>query len=452
MSKVSIKFRVTLFYASVLIIITLFLSAFFLVTLNLEIYNISKTALETTVKEAFDNVKSESDWLDISSNIDLYVHDVSLVFYGAGGMLILGSPPADFPQSVPLISDTHQSLKTKSENWQVYDSYFEYPNGTGLWIRGIYSLRNNMESFNGVLQIMSVGLPVVLIVAIFFGYLVTRQAFSPISRIQKTAEEIAQSQDLSKRIALVSGKKDELYNLSQTFDSMFEQIESAFNNEKQFSSDVSHELRTPVSIIISQSEYGLSEHLTIEEYKKCLETILIQSEKMSLLINSLLEISRVMNSKNILIKESLNFADLCDVVIEEMTEKAEEKSIRLITKLDRKITIKGDQTQLLRLVINLISNAITHGKENGFVMVELYTDNGRIILSVSDDGIGIAPEHIKNIFIRFFQINPDKTALSSSNSGLGLSMVKMIAEAHGGNVKVKSTLGVGSTFIVSFPG
>ena len=451
MSKMSIKLRVTLFYATVLILITLLISTFFLVSLNLEIHNISKAALETTVKEAFDQVKTESDWLDVSSDFDLYSNNVSLVLYGAEGMLILGSPPAGFPQLLPLMSGMHQNVNTESENWMVYDLYLEYSNGTGLWIRGIYSLNNSMASFNGVLRVMSIGLPALLLLAIFLGYLVTRHAFSPISRIQKTATEITQSRDLSKRIALESGTKDELYNLSQIFDSMFAQIETAFNNEKQFTSDVSHELRTPISVIISQAEYGLAESLTDDEYKLCLSAILKQGEKTSLLINSLLEISRAVNAKTILVKEALNLADLCDVVIEEMTEKAEDRNIRIIAKLDRNIIIQGDQTQLLRLVINLVSNAITHGKENGFIELELYCNKGMIILSVSDNGIGIAPKNMENIFNRFFQVNPDRSNQASGNSGLGLSIVKMIAENHGGNVKVQSTLGVGSTFIISFP-
>lgn len=235
------------------------------------------------------------------------------------------------------------------------------------------------------------------------------------------------------------------------FDSMFDQIETAFNNEKQFTSDVSHELRTPISVIISQAEYGLSKSLTTSEYRACLETILAKGEKTSQLIGSLLEISRAANAKAILVKEPLNLAELCDVVIEELAESAEERGVHLNTKMDRDIIINGDQTQLLRLVINLVSNAIAHGKENGFVMLELHCNQNNINLSVSDDGAGIAPEYLDKIFNRFYQVNPARSGHLSEHSGLGLSMVKMIAEAHGGVVRVHSTPNVGSTFVVSFP-
>jgi len=232
---------------------------------------------------------------------------------------------------------------------------------------------------------------------------------------------------------------------------MFDQIEADFDNEKQFASDVSHELRTPISVIISQAEYGLSETLSAEEYQHCLKTILSQSEKTAQLISSLLEISRAGSENSVLVKEAINLSELCGVVLEELTESAKERGIDLVSKLDRSIILNGDQTQLLRLVINLVSNAITHGRENGFVMVELQREPGKINLSVRDNGVGIAPENLGKIFNRFFQVNPARSGTLSGNSGLGLPMVEMIAKAHGGAVTVESAPGVGSTFTVSFP-
>jgi len=140
----SIKKRVTLFYAGVLILITLFISIFFLLALRLENNNISQTTLETTVKESFDKIYSEADWLEVSSDFDFYVNDVSLVLYGPEGTLLMGNTPNGFPQSLPLLTDEHQRSETQSETWQVYDFYKEYPNGTGIWVRGIYSLQNSM--------------------------------------------------------------------------------------------------------------------------------------------------------------------------------------------------------------------------------------------------------------------------------------------------------------------
>ncbi|MHB1454897.1 MAG: sensor histidine kinase [Saccharofermentanales bacterium] len=451
MIRFSIKQRITFFYAAVMILITLLLSVFFFYTLDLQINNVSMTTLESNVNAAFDDVITESDWLEVGKDFNFYSDDVALVLYGPEGTLILGSPPSGFPQSLPLISGQHQSIKAGDKAWQVFDIFKEYPNGTSLWIRGIYSMHSSMESFKGVFRTMLVVLPIILAVAILLGYLITLRAFSPISKIQKTAEEISGSRDFSRRIALGSGTKDELYKLSHVFDSMFDIIETTFNKEKQFTSDVSHELRTPVSVIISQAEYALSEPLSKDEYRTCLKSILAQGEKTSRLIGSLLEISRADHAKLAIIKEKLNLADLCEVVMDEMAEKAAEKNISISGSLDRDIFVYGDQTLLLRMVINLISNAITHGNQNGFVRVDLQREGHFVRLNVCDDGIGIAPEHLDKIFDRFYQVNPSRSGRQEGDSGLGLAMVRMIAEAHGGNASVHSELGAGSTFTVTLP-
>ncbi|MHB8963264.1 MAG: sensor histidine kinase [Saccharofermentanales bacterium] len=479
MARLSIKQRITLFYAAVLILITLLLSTFFFFSLRLQIRNVSVKTLETSVNAAFDNVITESDWLEVGKDFNFYSDDVVLVLYGPEGTLLLGSPPSGFPQSLPLISGQYQNIRSGEEYWQVFDILKEYPNGTSLWVRGIYSMHNSMESFNGVFRTMAFVLPVILAFAILLGYLITLRAFSPIIKIQKTAEEISRSGDFSRRIALGvrngnrnrnrngngngngyenedenengNEKKDELYHLSQVFDSMFDRIESAFNKEKQFTSDVSHELRTPLSVIISQAEYGLAGSLSKEEYRTCLKSILAQGEKTSRLVGSLLDISRADNAMLVLSKENLNLADLCEAVMEEMGEKAAEKNIVINGSLDKSISFNGDQTQLLRMVINLIANAVTHGRKSGFVQVTLRRSGHDILLSVSDDGIGIAPEHIERIFDRFYQVNSARSGSPDGNSGLGLAMVRMIAEAHGGSVSVQSKPGAGSTFTVTLP-
>ena len=123
----------------------------------------------------------------------------------------------------------------------------------------------------------------------------------------------------------------------------------------------------------------------------------------------------------------------------------------LISKLDHSIDITADQTQIMRALINLVSNSISHGKDNGFVIVDLHSEADHIILSVSDDGIGIAPEHLALIFNRFYQADHTRKKSRSSNTGLGLTMVKQIVEAHNGEITVQSTPDVGSTFTIKLP-
>lgn len=453
MRRLSIKKRVTAFYAAVMLIFLVIVMTVFYVTLDLQITHVSHNALEKSVKNAFDYIDTPGDWLEIRNDFDFYVNDVTLLVYGQEGTKIMGQEPQGFSLDIALQADMHREYSSDDENWQVYDLYNEYPNGSGIWIRGIYSLSNSKQTLHNVLIIMLLTLPLLVGIALAAGYIVTRRAFAPVSRIQTTAEHIISKKDLSSRIGLAGESNDELYNLAATYDKLLDRIEAAFENEKQFTSDVSHELRTPVSIIISQTEYGLAQGDSVT-MRESLESVLRQSEHMSRMITQLLELSRTGNALRSLHYEKFNLAELCEMVTDELQELAVSRNIQLISKLDRSIDITADQTQLMRALINLVSNSISYGRDGGFVIVDLHLDekdSSRILLSVSDDGVGIAPQHLDKIFNRFYQADQSRSKTKSSNTGLGLTMVKQIIEAHGGDISVQSTLEVGSTFTIFLP-
>ena len=451
MRRLTIRQSLTVFYASVMIFMAILVMTVFYFTMDLQMVHTSHTTLERAVKNAFDNIDAPGDWLEISNQFDLYVNDVSLLVYGPEGTKILGHVPSEFPDQLPLRSDIHQNISSRDETWQVYDLLVQYPTGTEVWVRGIHSLSSSMEALQNVLRIMLITLPVLIMISLLAGNVVTRRALAPINKIRQTAETIRRDNDLSKRIDLKARPQDELFLLAQTFDQMFERLENAFDNEKQFTSDVSHELRTPIAAIISQAEYGLAENLDSDSYKECLEAILAQSEHMSKLVSQLLELSRTTNAINYLQKEPIKLAELCELVAEELMEKVNEKNIRIIQKLDANLILQLDQTQMLRAVINLVTNAIHYGKQDGFIMFDLHQENDKVILIISDDGIGIPQEDLDRIFNRFYQVDQSRTRESQGNAGLGLTMVKQIIEAHGGSITVQSTEGVGSAFTIVLP-
>lgn len=448
--KLSIKQKVTTFYAVIMLLFLLIVMALFYFTLDLQIVHISHSALESAVKNSFDEIEMPGDWIEISNAFDPYVNDVTLLVYGPEGTKILGHAPQGFPENMPLRSDLHQQYEQSDETWQIYDLYKEYSNENGIWVRGIYSLSNSLKALNRLLIIMLIALPALIIISLIAGYLVTTRAFAPVQQIQKTAELIIQKRDLSNRINLKGNTRDELFKLAKTYDQLLERIEASFENEKQFTSDVSHELRTPVSVIISQAEYGLSQQ-DPDVMRESLQSILKQSEQISSMISQLLELSRTSHSLSLLKKESFNLAELCHLVADELSEKAQERNIQIIRKIDSEITVFADQILLMRAIINLITNSITYGKDDGFVMIDLQRDNSNVILTISDDGAGIAPEHLDKIFNRFYQVDRSRTRSQSGSSGLGLAMVRQIVEAHEGAVTAQSTLGVGSTFTVTLP-
>ena len=148
--------------------------------------------------------------------------------------------------------------------------------------------------------------------------------------------------------------------------------------------------------------------------------------------------------------EDVDFGELLNFVCDEQTE-IHDDNITLSRNIDENIIVKADRFMLARLCINLISNAYSYGKDNGNITVTLTRDSDNAVMSVSDDGIGIAEENIPKIWERFYQADPSRTIDDKGNMGLGLSMVKWIAECHKGNMTVKSTLGKGSTFTFTMP-
>ncbi len=129
----------------------------------------------------------------------------------------------------------------------------------------------------------------------------------------------------------------------------------------------------------------------------------------------------------------------------------QESSIEITTNIEEDLFIKADQTLMMRLLMNLLTNAIAYGKENGSVNIQLFRDEPNIIGKVSDNGIDISEQHITKIWERFYRVDAARTSSNIGNTGLGLSMVKWIVELYGGKITVESKLGEGSTFTFKLP-
>ncbi len=445
--RLSIKLRVTLFYTAILAVILSLVLGFVFLALDLRLVYSSKANLEEAVKGAFDDIDFRGGQLEIDSRIDLYHDGITLVLYGPAGTLLLGSTPAGFPVETPLIADTHQNVEGGGRQWQVYDMYVGYGE-TGVWARGIYSLSTSDSVINFVTVISAVCFPLVLLLSALGGYLITKRAFRPVERITQAANRISSGSDLSAR--LPDGGKDEIAHLAQAFNAMLDRLEDSFEREKQFTSDASHELRTPIAVILSESDYALSQN-DAQEALHAMRAIQAQGNKMATLVAQLLELTRADNHTLHLEMEHVDLTTLCEAVAEELEGQARARGITIRCALEPDIVLTGDQTLLTRMLINLVSNAVAYGKEQGEATIRLTREQGDIVLCVEDNGIGIAPEHLERIFDRFYRVDPSRSAGQNGSAGLGLSMVQWIAQAHNATINVKSELGKGSVFEVRFP-
>lgn len=332
------------------------------------------------------------------------------------------------------------------ETWMVHD-LFAIQDGTGFWVRGVVSMSGSTATMHGMILLALISVPIFIAVAALGGWLITRRAFFPVGKMAETAQAISSGSDLSLRVP-DDGSGDELSRLGCTINSMFARLQASFETERQFSSDASHELRTPTAVIISQCEYALSDVVDEAERKKSIDVVLRQARRMSAIISQLLLLARAENGKFEPSWERLNLSELCEMVLLEMEDTAQSNGIALEMQLEPDIMLIGDQTLLMRLLTNLITNAIRYNRKGGHVEVCLQRLENGAALRVADTGAGIREEDLPKIWSRFFRADASR---SSIGTGLGLSMARWIAQVHGGTITVESVYGQGSVFTVTLP-
>lgn len=448
--KTSIKTRVSLYYSFSLIIISLILTGAILVALMFHIQSTSHDTVMKAAQNAFDEITIKDNYVEIDSDFDSYKKGVSLLVYSEDGILIKGSTPKDFPYYTPLINGEFREISADDVDYSVYD-LFTGTKDSGVWVRALYAKDESVASMKKMLILLLLALPLLLIVSISLGRRITTKALNPVTEIVNAANSISNGNDLSQRLPAGEGK-DELYMLSRTLNEMIERLELAFNSEKQFSSDVSHELKTPVSVILAKCEYTLKEKRDSEEYIETIETIQKQCGIMISLIQQLLQLSKRTSGQYPLEKETFDLSMLCKSIADETESLSDKDNISIIRNIPENILFTGDESMILRMIMNLTTNAIKYSKknaENKYIKISLLENEENISIQVEDNGIGIEDKDLPYIFNRLYKA--DKSRSETDSFGLGLSMVKHIAEAHNGTVYVASQIDVGSTFTVTLP-
>ncbi|MFR5879373.1 MAG: ATP-binding protein, partial [Cloacibacillus evryensis] len=273
-------------------------------------------------------------------------------------------------------------------------------------------------------------LPLLVLLAAGGGYLIARRAFLPIERIIAAADAISEGRDLSARIGLPP-RDDEIHRIASSFDNMFRRLEASFEAEKQFASDASHELRTPTAVILAQCEALEKGGRERDEYAQGIAAIKRQVLKMSKLIGALLQITRLEQGTA---KASFEHADLSELVSVVCREsRFLWKDAALETEIEGGIYADFDVALISRLTGNLLENAFKYG--GGLVRVSLRREPETIRLCVSDNGPGIPRAELEKIWQRFYRLEKSR---SGGGLGLGLALVKQIADIHGAKVTAES--------------
>ena len=443
MKNLSLKLKITLWFIALMIIIIAIMLAFMFVINRSVTESGIKGNLQREVENAVKEVDYDDGEVELDDDVKLFDNDVYITVYDLHGNLLIGVIPNELNQSDEFVENQVRSVLINGNQYYMYDRLVTFKKHDSVWVRGITSIDSVVGTYTSFLLVALIILPLFIAVAVLGGYQIAKKSLNPLEHIITTVDNISEGKDLSQRIPEI-GNTEETSRLIVTCNKMFARLEKSFTMEKQFTQDASHELRTPISVILAETDYSINHADTIDEYEESLTTINRQAKKMSNLINQLLSFARLDQQMIDDTFETINYSDLLSAICDEQA--ALYPDIEMITNIQPNVEISSNHILLSRVCVNLISNAFTYNKENGHVYVSLVRANAQTILSVRDDGIGIAENDIDNIWDRFYRADKSRTA--SNNLGLGLSMVKLIADILHGEISVESKINEGSTFVL----
>ncbi len=285
-----------------------------------------------------------------------------------------------------------------------------------------------------------------LLLAVFGGVLLSRQALQPVARSIRTAQRLNPA-DLTARLPL-TGAGDELDQLAGTINDLLDRLAAYHGQVIRFTADASHELRGPLAAMRAAIDVTLQQRRTAAEYQDTLGSMGEQCGRLTALVNGLLLLAQADAGQAELRREPVDLAALVDEVAEMFQPLAEERGLELVWDRSPAVPVRGDPPRLRQLLTNLVDNAIKFTEAGGTVRVRVERAGNLARLAVADTGEGILAEHLPHVFERFYQADP---ARSSAGTGLGLSICRWIADAHGGSIRAESGRAQGSTFTVDLP-
>lgn len=296
-------------------------------------------------------------------------------------------------------------------------------------------------------------------------YFLTKKTLTPLQKLTSEVSQI-QAQNLSTQLA-VPNSKDEIAQLTSSFNEMLTRLDNAFSTQKQFSANAAHELRTPLAVLQTNLEvFEKKQEPEMVEYQQLFTMIKEQTARLSQLVGTLLDMT---NLKSVPRTDHVSLEELIDEVFCDLDPVAEKAGISIhfddsssqdwhtdvhtpdASALNNNIrNITGSYVLLYRAVYNLVENAIKYNRPNGSVTVSVKEKNGQAMILVKDTGIGISPENQKKIFDPFFRVDKSRSR-AMGGAGLGLALVDSIAQEHGGSVKVLESNEKGSIIALMLP-
>jgi two-component system heavy metal sensor histidine kinase CusS len=273
---------------------------------------------------------------------------------------------------------------------------------------------------------------------------VTKRGLRPLAEMTESLQRIGPER-LHERLHARSWPR-ELQPVARAFDAVLERLEDSFTRLSQFSADLAHELRTPIANLRGESEVALTRPRSLDEYREVLESSVAECERLSGIIDNLLFLARAEAAEGHIARARFDGRAAIEKVAAYFEAIAEDRRVQISCAGEGEID--ADPLLFSRAVSNLIDNALRFTPDGGSIAIAVATNASGAEVSVRDNGSGIAREHLPRVFDRFYRADSSR---SSMGTGLGLALVKSIADLHGGSASVQSDLGRGTTVTLTFP-
>ena len=238
----------------------------------------------------------------------------------------------------------------------------------------------------------------------------------------------------------------ELRPLATAFDDMLKRLDDSFTRLSQFSADLAHELRTPIANMLGEAQVALMHDRTSAEYREIIESTIGECERLAAIVDNLLFVARVDAAREPIVRKWFDARATVEKIAAFYHTIADDHYVAIRCKGEGQIY--ADPVLFERALGNLLDNALRFTPENGSIQITLSEHNADVEVAVSDNGCGIAPEHLPRVFDRFYRAESSR---GSDGAGLGLALVKSIVDLHGGSARIQSEVGRGTTVTLSFP-
>src|SRR3989344_8937496 len=462
MNTKSIRFRLTLWYSTALIIsIAVIFASFYYITQQ-ELYRHTDIILISHAKQVAQEIKQQFEDGYISSRDSLLYNEFGVI---PGMMLVITDKEGKILNSTyPNTTVEHeinglfQQIKTETQEKVLNQSF---PGSTQRTI--LIPLRKENEligvvmmghpidviqkSLNSLLTNLISLFALLVVPTIFGGLILAKRAMQPVNTISEQMQRIT-SENLKERVSSPN-THDEIETLVLTFNNLLTRLEAAFTRERQFIGDVAHELKTPLATQQSTIEGLLSKKRTNEDYQKAIADLLIDNKRLTDTVKDVLDLAWAETDKTQISTDSTNLTELMEELYEITAQLAKSKGLEVVKRFEKNVNvyIPGKRDKIFRALLNIVDNAIKYTRL-GTISLSLTSGNGTATIRVKDTGEGVSADDAPHLFDRFYR---GKNSHRVGGTGLGLAIAYSIVTSCKGSITVKNNEGKGSTFIAIFP-